>query len=166
MNKNSLIENRALNVIFSDCSPNWGGQQYRSGPPAGKRIKTRVRIASFRGAYPSRVWFPAARRKIVSAGRQPEHARQWGATTRSPIGSGRVVGGGRAGKESAVNAGDHRGRVLFDVRFQRAYRRPIRPPDFPHGLSPQRGGAGIRAQVLARRFRRHESAKPALGGLC
>jgi len=29
MNKNSLIENRALNVILTDCSPNWGGQQYR-----------------------------------------------------------------------------------------------------------------------------------------
>ena len=29
MNKNSLIEKRALNVILTDCSPNWGGQQYR-----------------------------------------------------------------------------------------------------------------------------------------
>ncbi|MEI6071538.1 MAG: glycosyltransferase family 4 protein [Verrucomicrobiae bacterium] len=29
MKKNSLIENRALNVILTDCSPNWGGQQYR-----------------------------------------------------------------------------------------------------------------------------------------
>ena len=29
MNKNSLTENRALNVILTDCSPNWGGQQYR-----------------------------------------------------------------------------------------------------------------------------------------
>jgi hypothetical protein len=47
MNKNSLIENRALNVILTDFSPNWGGQQYRllrlplstvpgsSGPPRG-----------------------------------------------------------------------------------------------------------------------------------
>jgi len=29
MNKNSLVENRAMNVILTDCSPNWGGQQYR-----------------------------------------------------------------------------------------------------------------------------------------
>ena len=29
MNKNSLIEKRTLNVILTDCSPNWGGQQYR-----------------------------------------------------------------------------------------------------------------------------------------
>ena len=29
MTKNSRIENRALNVVLTDCSPNWGGQQYR-----------------------------------------------------------------------------------------------------------------------------------------
>ena len=29
MNKNSLNENRALNVLLTDSSPNWGGQQYR-----------------------------------------------------------------------------------------------------------------------------------------
>ena len=29
MVKNSLIEKRALNVLMTDCSPNWGGQQYR-----------------------------------------------------------------------------------------------------------------------------------------
>jgi glycosyltransferase involved in cell wall biosynthesis len=29
MNKNTLIEQRSLNVILTDCSPNWGGQQYR-----------------------------------------------------------------------------------------------------------------------------------------
>ncbi len=33
-----------------------------------------VQTTAFRGAYPSRVWFSASRRKIVSAGRQPEHA--------------------------------------------------------------------------------------------
>ena len=37
---------------------------------------------------------------------------QWGATTRSLIGSGRVGGGGRAGKESAVNAGDLSGKEV------------------------------------------------------
>lgn len=29
MNRNPPIEKRALNVLLTDCSPNWGGQQYR-----------------------------------------------------------------------------------------------------------------------------------------
>ena len=38
-------------------------------------MKKKRRIGSFWGAYPSRVWFSASRRKIGPARRQPGHAR-------------------------------------------------------------------------------------------
>jgi len=52
MNKNSLIENRALNGILTDCSPNWGGQQYRSGPPAGRTHENTRANRIFPGSIP------------------------------------------------------------------------------------------------------------------